>query len=925
MAIFNYDITGRGSSFGRGPFFEYRRRFNRGSISPDDTFVITDDNGRNWTAKIEDVNWREHRHQFSITISTPVAGNVYNPATDPLPGGFTWHGVRFGDMYVGTINFPGLTGPSIVGEDFILEFQWDGRSGSGDTLAPGVGPNRLSFSDSPIYLPLYQGVSSPVRSPTTVSQIEFDSSGFVSTHTSGDAGGHGARTDLTGTDVPVTVRSARGSEVVTVPRIVLSTTLVHFETSSASIGAISGFNFDAKNWPFDAPMAPRYFQLTNNGYREVKPRNAVAAPTWFQDNIVVPGATFFNDNLSGNIIITFDGSAPVVYLSLYSGVSDTTSYVSLYSGVSELPGHYVSLYSDYSELPQRYLSLYSGVSEFPPDYRSLYSGVSDLATYRQLYDGVSELPGAYRSLYDGVSNLHGYRQLYDGVSPVERTGYQQLYSGVSDVNPNILVPTANWELLRYNQLAWTNINQHIATVGIHREGRDPASLGGGSPIGGISSMSVGLVGISVNPGDQLRCSYGDPQRLRFRGGMLSSQAADFGFQTEWLGGLWALTADLDPNSILHVGRTPAQILADIARVAEVNTKTLGKLDTRFTRVVPYGIDGLETLEEMAGAFARDDVDLNVVLEFPSYRQDMAVKRKVTPEAKVVRHLNAFGVINHVDVIYRLFFPTADGEVTQAIAIPDGTLSVPTVASSERERITIPTDLLFDASATATLALQFSFDGNKIGDAVEEKPSTRTAIIRESGQVLTVTVNVSNFNVELRGDVIIIDFDYTASANARGVGLINANIDVGGTVTVTNPRGLTRDSFDYHYPVEDASSKRQYRRRTYPNPVIVGRLLTGHPDQFVPGPIVVGNLVNLGRQIIRGKQAKPVYETVTPDIDLISNREISDREVFPYYDEDEVKHDIDGHLEAYENQIGSPFVQRTWHVPREFAIGVPHAI
>ena len=502
-----------------------------------------------------------------------------------------------------------------------------------------------------------------------------------------------------------------------------------------------------------------------------------------------------------------------------------------------------------------------------------------------------------------------------------------------------------WEMRRYDSSEWININEHIATPGTHREGRDPETLGGGSPISQPSSMSVGLHGIEPEPGDWLRCTYGAPSTLRFLGALADIQPEDeFGVQqTEWYGPMWGMTADHGSGGVLQLDRTLQQIMDDFTRTTDVPNRILGTLkvrdgdgklvDATFNRVIRLGVEGLHDVEQMSGGFAYDLTDGNVVLELPSVREDMEVVRTTDePAAKVVRHSNAFGVVNHVDVILRHQTPIeADPDVTfyhRTFQIPVGSLAIPIVGEESEERITLNQDDLFVSPAVVPQIapqVQFYAEGENIGAPVGVGDSSRTASITVGGRTIIYTVRVKDLVAEVRGSLIIIDFKYMAFAVTPDAQVVESDILVGGTVRVSAIHQLFRETRDFPFPVDDATSKRRYKRRSYP-PIVVGsRAISPLAKDYVVTPTTAKELVDLGRKVIRGHQVKPSYETVTDDLTEISERRISDRETIPFTDKNGVTTIIDGHVEAYENTVSNNPVQRFWITPREFAIGLPNIL
>ena len=593
----------------------------------------------------------------------------------------------------------------------------------------------------------------------------------------------------------------------------------------------------------------------------------------------------------------------------------------------------------------------AGVSAFV----EVYAVPASLTGFEEIYAVDAEIGATFKEIYRVPAILDAFREIYAvpadlGQSeeiytvPASITGFTEIYRvdvqiGFKEIYQTRVNMEQRWEYRPYNTEDWIDITD-IARQGVFRRGRNPSTLGGGSPRTRAGSVDVALSGIFPKPGDQLRLYYGlGFPRLRFWG-TLASVDTDVRNRvlTSWRGAAWALTADTDISDPLLIDVTCAGILALFGRIYDVETTTLGTLDTQFTRQMPLGSTGMLTLEELSGGFTRELYSLSegprVALEFPSYRNDAPVARRLSDqvlmpgERSIPRpryHENAFGVINHLNLGYNRHTPINQEEgITSydyTIRIPRSSiiLGSPTIGKTVLTEV-VEEIIVFPRDVGITFELEFSYQGTTI--------ATVTQLLGGGGgpttiDGVTVTILITEVRLFLNGGLLLIDFKYSAVSRDADFNPVDIAIDLSGGVTITgSPRQLLRQTRSFSYQVDDPVSIQRYKRRSLrPRPIIAdARILASSPN-YRPNSREEEMLVRSAREILANRHGPvPIVETEIGDLLLIDEQEISDREHLRLADVEG-----DYHIESLETRIGYPWLQRAWLAPRELAIGRPQII
>lgn len=496
------------------------------------------------------------------------------------------------------------------------------------------------------------------------------------------------------------------------------------------------------------------------------------------------------------------------------------------------------------------------------------------------------------------------------------------------------------EFRKYGEILWRDATPQLANEGKITQGREFSTLGGGNPRSSPLSLRANFTEPAPEPGDECRVII--KERVHFQGHLTEIHEIQTGIHsTTWLGPMWGITSDhrtTDPR--LYIQNTPDEILASMGRIHRTPVYS-GRTLRRYTREIPWGADGLDTLEELTGGVVYDTPQF-VNLEYPQERMGLPVIRKLTDiqnkaadEFEIPtprKHENAFGVLNHVEVVLRVRQPKEGAPRVKDIRIPRRSISIPRHSNTEVE-FDIPNQDIFVHPDTPLI---YSWDVNFIVVGTDNNEYTLLNLVgsfgpsvnngrsgintvtaqNQAGDKFSLTISVNEFNVTARGNIVTVSFNYSAIVDPIRRVFFTDDIEVSGTLKIVSAIPLEQVVTDFTKDVTIESSIDRYKLRSRGSPIILTvleRTLTVPP---VITDAAEDELVRVGLNYLnRHREPIPVYEVVTPDIRIIDSRGISHREHL------RLKNGTDGDffVERIETQI-YPLLQTAYLVDEAHAIG-----
>lgn len=497
------------------------------------------------------------------------------------------------------------------------------------------------------------------------------------------------------------------------------------------------------------------------------------------------------------------------------------------------------------------------------------------------------------------------------------------------------------EFRPYGETLWRDATPRLASAGKISQGREFSTLGGGNPKSSPMKFAGNFIGPAPKPGDECRVFLDDV--VKFQGALADVHEISRNmFSTTWLGPMWGITSDQrDASPRLYIQQTPGEILESVGRIHR--TPTLAPIsNVRYTREIPWGAGALDTLEELSGGVIYDTPQI-VYLEFPQERKALPAIRKLTDiqlkaadefEIPIPRkHENAFGVINHVQVIARVRQPRADATRVKDIRIPRQLISIPRNSNTSVEfdvqdpslfvhpdtPLIYSWDIDFDiADVTGTRHTILNLVGS-FGPSVNTGSSAIATVTTASpgGNVFSLTLSVNKFRVVARGNALTVSFDYSAIVEPLRRLFYDLDIEVSGTIKIVSAIPLEQNVTDFSRDVIIESSVDRYKLRSRGIPIILTILSRDNTHPPTLSNEADDILARLGRRYLdRHKEPIPVYEVVTNDERIILSRGMSHREHLRLQDGT----DGDFFVERIETQL-SPLLQTAWLVDEAHAIGV----